>query len=69
MERRIRRRKQLLDELKEKRGYWKLQEEPVDRTMRRPCFREGLCTCRKIDKIKNERMNERTKERKRESTR
>ena len=64
MGRGVRRRKQLLDDLKEKRGYWKLQEEPVDRTMRRTRFRERLCTCRKTDKIKNERMNERTKERK-----
>jgi hypothetical protein len=31
--RRGRRRKQLLDDLKEKRGYWKLKEEAVDRTL------------------------------------
>jgi hypothetical protein len=28
-----RRRKQLLDDLKENRGYWKLKEEAMDRTM------------------------------------
>ena len=27
--------KQLLDVLKEKRGYWKLKEEPLERTVRR----------------------------------
>jgi len=31
--RRGRRRKQLLDDLKEKRGRWKLKEEEVDRTL------------------------------------
>jgi hypothetical protein len=31
--RRGRRRKQLLDDLKEKRGYWKLKEEALDRTL------------------------------------
>jgi hypothetical protein len=30
--RRRRRRKQLLDDLKEKRGYWKLKEEALDRS-------------------------------------
>jgi hypothetical protein len=30
---RVRRRKQLLDDLKEKRGYWKLKEEALDRTV------------------------------------
>ena len=30
--RRGRRRKQLLDDLKEMRGYWKLKEEALDRT-------------------------------------
>jgi hypothetical protein len=28
-----RRRKQLLDDLKEERGYWKLEEETLDRTL------------------------------------
>jgi hypothetical protein len=36
-----RRRKQLLDVLKEKRGYWKLKEEVVDRTVRRTRFGRG----------------------------
>jgi hypothetical protein len=31
--RRGRRRKQLQDDLKEKRGYWKLKEEALDRTV------------------------------------
>jgi len=31
--RRGRRRKQLLDDLNEKRGHWKLKEEAVDRTL------------------------------------
>jgi hypothetical protein len=33
-----RRRKQPLDDLKEKRGYWKLKEEALDRTMWRTRF-------------------------------
>jgi len=36
--RRGRRRKQLLDDLKEKRGYWKLKEEALDRTLWRTGF-------------------------------
>jgi hypothetical protein len=36
-----RRRKQLLGNPKEKRGYWKLQEEPLDRTLRRTHFGRG----------------------------
>jgi hypothetical protein len=36
--RRGRRRKQLLDELKEKIGFWKLKEEALDRTMWRIRF-------------------------------
>jgi hypothetical protein len=39
--RRGRRRKQLLDELKEKRRYWKLKEEALDRTMWRTRFGRG----------------------------
>jgi hypothetical protein len=38
MGRRGRRRKQLLDELKETRGYWKLKEEALDRTLWRTRF-------------------------------
>jgi hypothetical protein len=39
--RRGRRRKQLLDDFKEKRGYWKLKEEALDRTMWRTRFGRG----------------------------
>jgi hypothetical protein len=49
--RRGRRRKQLLDDLKEKRGYWKLKEEALARTLslwKRPW------TCRKTDYRMNE---------------
>jgi hypothetical protein len=35
------RRKQLLDELKETRGYWKLKEEALNRTMWRTRFGRG----------------------------
>jgi hypothetical protein len=33
--------KQVLDDLKEKRGYWKLKEEALDRTLRRTRFGKG----------------------------
>jgi hypothetical protein len=36
--RRGRRCKQLLDDLKETRKYWKLKEEAPDHTLRRTCF-------------------------------
>ena len=36
--RRGKRRKKLLDDLKEKRGYWKLTEEALDRTLWRTGF-------------------------------
>jgi hypothetical protein len=39
--RRGRRRKQLLDDLKGTRGYWKLKEEAVGRTMWRTRFGRG----------------------------
>jgi hypothetical protein len=39
--RRGRIRKQLLDELKEKRRYWKLKEEALDRTLWRTGFGRG----------------------------
>jgi hypothetical protein len=39
--RRGRRRKQLLDNLKEKKIYWKLTEEALDRTVWRTHFRRG----------------------------
>jgi hypothetical protein len=41
MERRGRRRKQLLDDLKEKRRYWKLKEEAPDHTVWRTRFGRG----------------------------
>jgi hypothetical protein len=39
--RRGRRRKQLLDDLKEERGYWKLKEEALECTLWRPRFGRG----------------------------
>jgi hypothetical protein len=39
--RRGRRRKQLLDDLKEKRRYWKLKEEALDHTVWRTGFGRG----------------------------
>jgi len=39
--RRRRRRKELLNDLKEGREYWKLKEEALDRTMWRTCFERG----------------------------
>jgi len=41
MERRGRRRKQLLNDLKEKRGYWKLKEEILDHILWRTGFGRG----------------------------
>jgi hypothetical protein len=41
MKRRGRMRKQLLDDLKEKRRYWKLKEEALDRTVWRTRFGRG----------------------------
>jgi hypothetical protein len=40
--RRGRRRKQLLDDLKEKRGYWKLKEETLDRNAWRTGFGRSM---------------------------
>jgi hypothetical protein len=39
--RRGKRRKQLLYDLKEKKRYWKLKEEALDRTLWRTCFGRG----------------------------
>jgi hypothetical protein len=39
--RRERKRKQLLDDLKEERRYWKLKEEALDRTLLRTRFGGG----------------------------
>jgi hypothetical protein len=41
-ERRGRRRRKLLDDLKERRGYCHLKEEALDRTMWRTCFGRGF---------------------------
>jgi hypothetical protein len=43
-----RRRKQLLDDLKGEKGYWKLEEEALDRTLYRPLCK-GVWTCRKTE--------------------
>ena len=40
--RRGRRRKKLLDDLKERRGYFHLKEEALDRTIWRACFGRGF---------------------------
>jgi len=40
--RRERRHKELLDDFKERRGYWKLKEEALDRTLLRTCFEEAM---------------------------
>ena len=45
MGRRVRRRKQLLDELQEKGKYWKLKEEALDRTLQKTGFGTG---CRPV---------------------
>jgi hypothetical protein len=42
--RRGRRRKQLLNDLKETRGYWELKEEALDRTLWGTRFRRGYGT-------------------------
>ena len=46
--RRARRRKQLLDNLKEKTRYWNLKEEELDRTLRGTRW-ETLSTCHKTE--------------------
>jgi hypothetical protein len=70
--RRGRRRKQLLDDLKEKRRYWKLKKEALDRTSWRPRFGRGngpvvrhyrmkrLRTCRKT--LQNEEATDLSKD-------
>ena len=50
-----RRRKQLLDDLKETRGYCKLKEEALDRTVWRPGFGRG---CGRVVRQATEWMNE-----------
>jgi hypothetical protein len=51
-ERRGRKPKQLLDELKEKRGRWKLKEEALDRTLWRSCLRKDRGKDRKDGKTR-----------------
>jgi hypothetical protein len=50
-----RRRKQLLDDLKEKRRYWKLKEEALDRTQWRTRFGRGYAP---VVRQTAERMND-----------
>ena len=47
--RRGRRRRKILDDFKESRGYSHLKEEALDRPMWRARFGRGLWTCRKTD--------------------
>ena len=59
MERRGRRRKQLLKNFKEKRRYWKLKEEALDRTTWRNRFGRGYGPLvRQTTELMNEWMNE-----------
>jgi hypothetical protein len=53
--RRGRRRKQLLNDLKEKRRYWKLKKEALDRTLWRSRFGRGYGP---VVRQTTERMNE-----------
>jgi len=58
-ERRGRRRKKLLDDLKETRGYCKLEEAALDRTVRRTRFGRGYgAVIRKIREITKEGRKE-----------
>jgi hypothetical protein len=52
--RRGRRHKQLLDDLKEKRGCWKLKEEALDRSQWQSCFGRGYAPVIRPDYIMNE---------------
>jgi hypothetical protein len=47
--RRGRRRKNILDDLKDRRGYSHLKEEALDRTIWRNCFGKRLWTCRQAE--------------------
>jgi hypothetical protein len=54
-----RRHKQLLHDLKKKRGYWKLKERELDRTLWRTCFGRGYGpVVRQTTVWMNEWMNE-----------
>ena len=56
--RRERRRRQLLDDLKEKRGYWKLKEEALGRTLWRTRLRRGYVLApRQTTDLMNELIN------------
>jgi hypothetical protein len=44
--------KQILDDLKEKRGYWELREEALDLTLWRTGFVKRLWTC--LKRLQNE---------------
>ena len=46
--------KQLLDDLNEKKGYWKFKKEALDRALRNTRFGKRLRTCRKTDYRMNE---------------
>jgi hypothetical protein len=50
-----RRRKQLLDDLKEAQGYCTLKEEALDRTVLRTCIGRGYGP---VVRVQNERMSE-----------
>ena len=54
--RRERRRKQLLDDLQEEKGYWKLKEEALDSTLWRTGF-GGLRACRKRGNRRNDKCD------------
>jgi hypothetical protein len=54
--RRKRRRKQLLDDLKEKRRHWKLKQEALDRTLWRTLFGRGFEPVVKTDYRMNDRF-------------
>jgi hypothetical protein len=53
--RRGRRRKQLLDDLKEKRRYWKLKGEALDRTLWRTLYGRGYGPVVSMMRIKHKR--------------
>ena len=53
-ERRVRRRKLLLDHLKETKGYWKLQEEALDGTVWRTGFGRGCGSVGMTDYMMND---------------
>jgi len=58
MRRRGRRCKQVLDDLKETREYWKLKEVALDRTAWRHRFGKGYGQVRRTTELTDELMNE-----------